>query len=140
MQRNFEPMRKQVEERTGQKVHEHLADGGYLTLDDIDHAEAQDLTLYVPPKPPRNKELRGSEYDPMPTDSDAVKRWRARMGSDDGKEIYKERAATSETINADFKTHRGLVQLTSDNRRPEAHRFYEALGFRATHRGYKLVL
>src|SRR6266568_5149038 len=30
----------------------------------------------------------------------------------------------------------GLVQLTSDNRRPDAHRFYEALGFRATHRGY----
>jgi GNAT superfamily N-acetyltransferase len=34
----------------------------------------------------------------------------------------------------------GLVQLTSDERRPDAHRFYEALGFRATHRGYKLSL
>ena len=34
----------------------------------------------------------------------------------------------------------GLVQLTSDERRPDAHRFYEALGFRATHRGYKLTL
>ena len=34
----------------------------------------------------------------------------------------------------------GLVQLTSDERRPKAHRFYEALGFRATHRGYKLSL
>ena len=34
----------------------------------------------------------------------------------------------------------GLVQLTSDERRPHAHRFYEALGFRATHRGYKLSL
>ena len=33
----------------------------------------------------------------------------------------------------------GLVQLTSDERRPDAHRFYEALGFRATHRGYKLT-
>jgi GNAT superfamily N-acetyltransferase len=32
----------------------------------------------------------------------------------------------------------GLVQLTSDERRADAHRFYEALGFRATHRGYKL--
>lgn len=34
----------------------------------------------------------------------------------------------------------GLVQLTSDKRRPEAHRFYEALGFAATHEGYKREL
>ena len=34
----------------------------------------------------------------------------------------------------------GLVQLTSDKRRPAAHRFYEALGFEATHEGYKLTL
>jgi ribosomal protein S18 acetylase RimI-like enzyme len=34
----------------------------------------------------------------------------------------------------------GLVQLTSDKRRTEAHGFYEARGFRATHEGYKLDL
>jgi GNAT superfamily N-acetyltransferase len=34
----------------------------------------------------------------------------------------------------------GLVQLTSDKRRAGAHGFYEALGFRATHEGYKLDL
>lgn len=33
-----------------------------------------------------------------------------------------------------------LVQLTSDTGRPAAHRFYEGLGFRATHAGYKLRL
>jgi GNAT superfamily N-acetyltransferase len=33
----------------------------------------------------------------------------------------------------------GLVQLTSDKRRAAAHGFYEALGFRATHEGYKLA-
>ena len=30
------------------------------------------------------------------------------------------------------------VQLTSNNARPEAHRFYEALGFEPTHRGFKV--
>jgi len=33
-----------------------------------------------------------------------------------------------------------LVQLTTDKRRADAHRFYDRLGFRATHEGYKLPL
>lgn len=33
-----------------------------------------------------------------------------------------------------------LVQLTSDTRRAEAHRFYERLGFVASHTGFKLAL
>lgn len=33
-----------------------------------------------------------------------------------------------------------IVQLASDKSRPDAHRFYEKLGFRATHEGYKLIL
>ena len=34
----------------------------------------------------------------------------------------------------------GLVQLTSDKRRAEAHRFYGALGFTASHDGFKMTL
>ncbi len=33
-----------------------------------------------------------------------------------------------------------LVQLTTDKERPDAHRFYERLGFEPTHIGYKLQL
>jgi GNAT superfamily N-acetyltransferase len=33
-----------------------------------------------------------------------------------------------------------LVQLTTDKSRPDAHRFYERLGFVASHLGYKLTL
>lgn len=33
-----------------------------------------------------------------------------------------------------------LVQLTTDKSRPDAHRFYERLGFVASHEGYKLAL
>jgi ribosomal protein S18 acetylase RimI-like enzyme len=34
----------------------------------------------------------------------------------------------------------GLVQLTSDKNRRDAHRFYDGLGFVASHEGYKLML
>jgi GNAT superfamily N-acetyltransferase len=33
-----------------------------------------------------------------------------------------------------------MVQLTTDKRRTGAHRFYDRLGFAATHEGYKLAL
>lgn len=33
-----------------------------------------------------------------------------------------------------------IVQLTSDKQRPDALRFYESLGFEATHEGFKLKL
>ena len=33
-----------------------------------------------------------------------------------------------------------IVQLTSDKQRPDALRFYEALGFEATHEGFKLKI
>jgi GNAT superfamily N-acetyltransferase len=33
-----------------------------------------------------------------------------------------------------------LLQLTSDRTRTDAHRFYERLGFEATHLGFKMVL
>ncbi|MDJ0920107.1 MAG: GNAT family N-acetyltransferase [Henriciella sp.] len=34
----------------------------------------------------------------------------------------------------------GLVQLTTDKQRPDAHSFYEKLGFEASHTGMKLIL
>jgi GNAT superfamily N-acetyltransferase len=38
------------------------------------------------------------------------------------------------------RRHCGLIQLTTDKRRVDAHRFYERLGFEATHEGMKLSL
>lgn len=106
-----EPMRKQVEQRTGRTVREHLIDGGFLVLEEIESAAAAGVTVYVPPKAPRDKNKHGSEYLPKPHESEALGDWRQRMGSEQGKEIYKERAATSETVNADLRTHRGLQRL-----------------------------
>jgi hypothetical protein len=106
------PMRRQVERRTGAVVGEHLVDGGYLTKESVDAAAAQGVTLYVPPKPPKDAEKNGDEFTPRPGDSGAMKALRLRMGSDAGKEVYKLRASTSETVNADLRCRRGLRELT----------------------------
>ena len=107
-----EPMRRQVEQRTGGKVRQQLIDGGYMRTDDIEQAHLKGVELFVPPKPARNAGKRGHELEPKRGDTEAVLCWKRRMGSEEGKEIYKARAATSETVNADLRTYRGLSQIT----------------------------
>jgi transposase len=107
-----EPLRQQVEQRSGQKLEQHLLDGGYMKIDDIERAHEQDVELFMPPKPAKDPKNRGRELLPKPGDSEAILKWKARMRSEAGKDIYKHRASTSETVNADLRTHRGLTQMT----------------------------
>jgi GNAT superfamily N-acetyltransferase len=50
------------------------------------------------------------------------------------------RAMIERAIEAAREQGCGLVQLTSDKRRPDAVRFYQSLGFTASHEGLKLPL
>jgi transposase len=106
------PMRRQVERRSGGKVKQHLVDGGYLRKDDFEHAHSKGVELFIPPKGAKSPGNRGRELEPKRGDSKAVLSWKRRMASEEGKEIYKQRAATSETVNADLRSYRGLTQLT----------------------------
>ena len=106
------PMRQQVEKRTRGEVKEHLMDGGYLKMKDIEQAHDQGVALYVPPKPARNRQKRGHELEPKAGDSEAVQAWKQRMSSAEGKEIYRQRAATSETVNAELRSWRGMSRIT----------------------------
>ena len=108
------PMLEQIEARTGVRPTELLVDGGYPSHDAIDQATAAGVTLYAPVPKPRSKASEPPDppidpHLPKPSDSDAVAAWRVRMGTDDAKQIYKERAATAETVNADAKAHRGMA-------------------------------
>ena len=107
-----EPMRQQVEKRTDRKVQQHLMDGGYLRMQDIEQAHRRKVELFVPPKPAKNPQNRGRELEPKRGDSEAIQAWKQRMASEEGKQIYKERAATSETVNADLRSYRGLTPIT----------------------------
>ena len=100
-----QPMREQIEQRTGHKVEEHLMDGGFVTLDGIDRAAADAVVVYAPPPAPRKA---GSPYAVRKGDSPAVAAWRRRMGTEAAQLKYRQRAATSETVNGELKTFRGL--------------------------------
>jgi GNAT superfamily N-acetyltransferase len=65
---------------------------------------------------------------------EAVRVWADRRGSGLGQELVRWAIDTAR--------ERGcvLVQLTTDNSRTDAHRFYERLGFQASHVGMKLPL
>ena len=89
-----------------------MLDGGYLRNRDIERAHEQGVELFVPPKVARTAKNRGRELQPQRRDSAAIRAWKQRMASEQGQEIYRQRASTSETINADLRTYRGLTQLT----------------------------
>jgi hypothetical protein len=73
------------------------------------------VTLYAPVPKPRSKASEPPDpplidpHLPKPGDRDAVAAWRIRLGTDDAKQIYKQRTATAETVNADAKAHRGMA-------------------------------
>jgi len=104
------PMLEKVEERTGVRPDDALVDGGYAQHEAIDAAAERGVTVYAPVPKPRKEDTR-DPHQPRDDDSEAVAAWRQRMGTDEAKEIYRQRAATAETVNADAKTHRGLDAL-----------------------------
>jgi hypothetical protein len=104
------PMGNQLHERFGQYPPKQLADGGFAKLEDIEQAEAapRGTTVYVPVPKPKDKSR--DPYQALPSDSATVAAWRQRMGTDEAKAIYKERASTVECVNAQAR-NRGLVRL-----------------------------
>lgn len=102
------PMLDQVDKRYEQCPAEWLADGGFARNADIEDAHSRGTTVYAPVRHPRD-----SSRDPhvaLPNDSEAIVQWRQRMGREAAKEIYKQRAATAECVNA-IARGRGLTQF-----------------------------
>ena len=104
------PMLEQIEKRTGERPSELLVDGGYVQHAAIEQAADKQVTIYAPVPKPRKGDAR-DPHAPRDDDSEAVAAWRQRMATDEAKEIYKQRAATAETVNADAKSKHGLDGL-----------------------------
>jgi transposase len=107
-QGQLEPMLEQLHHRHGHCPPETLVDGGFGTVKAIEAAAESGGRLYAPVKPPKNP--KNDPYRPRRSDSPAVAEWRARMATPEAKDIYKQRAATAECVNAQAR-NRGLRQF-----------------------------
>ncbi len=103
----IQPMLDRLEDRTGQLPDEVLVDGGYAKKQDIEEAEQRGVDVYAPQAKTRKGDLAKPRWD----DGKGVARWRARMTTERAAEIYKQRAATIETVFGDMKQQRGMRQL-----------------------------
>jgi transposase len=104
------PMVGQIQQRYGKAPGEYEVDGGFAKHEDIEAVSAAEIgcTVYAPVPKPRDPKV--DRHAPHAGDGVAVAEWRRRMGTAEAKEIYKDRAATAECVNA-LARRRGLVQL-----------------------------
>jgi transposase len=103
------PMLDEIERRTGKTPAEYLVDGGFVTHENIEVISRRGATVYAPtPKPKKDGVDR---YAPKRGDSPTLAAWRIRMGTEDAKRIYVQRAVLAERTNADLRGHRGLDRL-----------------------------
>src|SRR5690606_24954259 len=79
-------------------------------------AVADKTTVYAPvPEPRAQKDQQGQpvqvdKHEPKEGDTPAVVEWRKRMASENAAEIYRQRAATAECVNAQAR-NRGLLRM-----------------------------
>lgn len=104
------PMIEQHDERYHEQPKEALVDGGFVKKADIEAVSPPQggTTVYAPVM--RSKDPNRDPHTPCDDDSPAVAEWRQRMATAAAKEIYKERAATAECVNA-LARNRGLQRF-----------------------------
>jgi transposase len=107
------PMVEQVEQRTGLHPKEVLVDGGFATKDDIQQVNdpQRGTKVYAPVKEEERQRQKGQDpFAPRRGESPELTEWRTRMGTDEARVIYKDRASTAECVNA-LARQRGLQQF-----------------------------
>ena len=107
----MKPMVEQIEHRYQARPDEYLADGGFVSLSDMTDLEKSGITTYLPIMEQDQKRAKGIDpFAPVKGDSEEVKRWRARMGTEAAQKIYRQRAVTAEFPNATCR-NRNLKQF-----------------------------
>jgi hypothetical protein len=108
----MEPMVEQIETEQAPLPEngEYYVDGGFATKEDIASVEQRGVTVFSPPKDVEKQQRNGKDpYAPKRGDSPEVAAWRQRMGTEEGRQKYKQRAKC-EWSNAECR-NRGLHQF-----------------------------
>lgn len=107
----MKPMAEQIEKRYRQRPREYLVDGGFAAVSDVTHLESQGIQVFAPVKEATQRQSRGADpYARRPEDTDEAFRWRQRMSTEEGRLVYRQRAAVAEHPNAECR-NRGLTQF-----------------------------
>jgi transposase len=95
------PMLCKLKSHFGRLPNDYLVDGGFGTLRSIDGAEKLGVKVFAPVPPSRRP--GADRYARKYADTDRTFRWRRRMARATSKRVYRQRAATAETVNADLR-------------------------------------
>jgi transposase len=108
----MEPMAQKIETEQGPlpEKAEYYADGGFVSKEDLQSMAQRGVTVFSPVKAVEKHQQQGKDpFAPQRGDSAEVAAWRKRMGTEEGREKYKQRAKC-EWSNAECR-NRGLHQF-----------------------------
>lgn len=102
------PMHEALQQRYDCTPAHWLADGGFTKLEAINQLTERGTQPVVPP--PRSRNPAIDCLEPKPDDTPAQAQWRRLMATDWGKDLYVQRGATVECVNAQLR-RQGLQQF-----------------------------
>jgi len=107
-------MVEQVEQATGKRPREILADAGYFSTDNVTTLSERGMSVLIPPERVRHREWREPSLPPLsPPAKDATvsERMRYRLKLPENRERYRKREQSVEPVFGQIKQARGLRQF-----------------------------
>lgn len=118
------PAVTQVQHEQGHPPDAVLADSGFSNADDVNTLETQGVQVYMPPRNERTDREAGRDpYAAKRRDKSGVQQWRARMGTAEAQQRYRQRAPVAEGVQAQAANRgwrrcrlRGVAKVTREAR------------------------
>ena len=107
-------MVEQVEQATGKRPREVLADAGYFSEDNVTTLEGKGISVLIPPDRVRHRQWRDPSslpLTPSPKDGSVSERMRNRLKLPENRERYRKREQSVEPVFGQIKEARGLRQF-----------------------------